>query len=386
MSSTARPIRVFFPCTGLGRVARGFETFTRDCADALRGRDDVALTVFGGGQELTEGERHIASLSRRGAAAGLLGKLLHRDPYFVEQASFAAAFLPALIAGDPDVVYFADLNVGNACWHWRRISGQRFRLLFYNGGATTKPFTRCDLVQQVSPEHYDAALARGESAERQVLLPHGLQVSAQFTPVTNDERRATRAALGVPLEGPLVLSVGMLDQQVKRMDLVIRETAALTSVRPHLLLLGEETPETPTVRALAERELGAGRYTMRTVHRTLAMAAYRAADTFVLASPREGFGLAYLEALMSGVPCVVQDTPTTAYVYGAFGHRADLSVPGVLAGHLEPLLATPPELAVSVAQHAWVRDRFGWANLAPRYAAMLHACAEGRRPVVLPTD
>lgn len=384
--SAARPIQVFFPCTGLGRVARGFETFTRDCAHALRGRDDLVLKVFGGGPDLADGERRIASLSRRGTAALLMGKLFHRDPYFVEQASFAAAFLPALIIGDPDVVYFADLNVGNACWHWRRISGQRFRLLFYNGGPTTQPFTRCDLVQQVSPEHFDAALVRGEPADRQVLLPHGMNVQEQFKPVTAAERRSTRAALGVPLEGPLLLSVGTLGVQHKRMDVVIREAAALTTIRPHVLLLGEETPETPTVRALAERELGAGRYTMRTVHRTLAMAAYRAADAFVLASPREGFGLAYLEALMSGVPCVVQDTPTTAYVYGAFGHRADLSVPGVLAAHLEPLLATPPELAVSIAQHAWVRDRFGWANLAPRYAAMLHACAEGRRPVVLPTD
>lgn len=386
MSSGIRPIRVFFPCTGLGRVARGFEAFTRDCAHALRGREELALTVFGGGHDLTAGERRIASLSRRGVAARLLGKLVHRDPYFVEQATFAAAFLPALIAGDPDVVYFADLNVGNACWHWRRVSGQRFRLLFYNGGATTKPFTRCDLVQQVSPEHYDAALARGEAAERHVLLPHGLDVPAHFTPVTNEERRATRAALGVPLDGPLVLSVGMLDQQVKRMDLVIREAAALTSIQPHVLLLGEETPETPVVRAVAERALGAGRYTMGTVNRSLAMAAYRAADAFVLASPREGFGLAYLEALMSGVPCVVQDTPTTAYLYGSFGHRADLSVPGVLASHLERMVATPPDSATAVAQHAWVRDRFGWDTLAPRYAAMLHACAEGRRPVVMPAD
>ncbi|NDJ10850.1 MAG: glycosyltransferase [Acidobacteriia bacterium] len=149
----------------------------------------------------------------------------------------------------------------------------------------------------------------------------------------------------VPLDGPLVLSVGMLDQQVKRMDLVIREAAALTSIQPHVLLLGEETPETPVVRAVAERALGAGRYTMGTVNRSLAMAAYRAADAFVLASPREGFGLAYLEALMSGVPCVVQDTPTTAYLYGSFGHRADLSVPGVLASHLERMLATPPDSA-----------------------------------------
>lgn len=382
MTSVARPLRVFLPCTGLGREARGFEAFTRACAAALHGRNELAMTIFGGGDALATGERHVRSLSRHGRPAALLGTLLRRDPYFVEQVSFGASFLPALVAGDPDVVYFADLNLGNVCWHWRRLSGQRYRLLFYNGGATTRPFTRCDLVQQVSPEHLAAALARGEPAARQVLLPHGIDVPETFVPPAADERRGTRVALGVPPDGPLLLSVGSLGHTVKRMDYVIRETASLPGARPHLLLLGAETAETPALRALAERHLGVGQYTMRTVDHVTALSAYRAADAFVLASTREGFGLAYLEALMNGLPCAVHDTPTTSYLFGPHGYRGDLRREGALA----PLLAAAlgerarPNAAVALARHRWVREHFSWPQLAPQYLALFRGCAEGCLP------
>ena len=140
MNST--PVRVFFPCTGLGHEVRGFEAFTRDCAAALRADTSVEIVVFGGGGALQPSERSVWNLPRTGRMARALGGLVGRDPYFIEQASFFAGFVPALIAGRPDVVYFADLSLGNACWHWRRATGQAFKLLFYNGGPTTRPFTR----------------------------------------------------------------------------------------------------------------------------------------------------------------------------------------------------------------------------------------------------
>lgn len=380
--SVARRVRVYFPCTGLGREARGFEAFTRECAAALRDTEGLALTVFGGGDDLEEGERHVRSLSRRGAAAALLGALLRHDPYFVEQATFAASFVPALLVGDPDVVYFADIGLGNAMWHWRRLSGQRYRLLFYNGGPTTKPFTRCDLVQQVSPEHLTSALTRGERPERQALLPHGVSIPAEFHEATPGERAGTRLALGVPADGSLLLSVGALNASHKRMDFVIRETAALPSPRPHLLLLGAETGETPALRALAADKLGIGGCTLRTVTRQMVTAAYRAADAFVLASTMEGFGLAYVEALAAGLPCVVHDSPTTAYIFGVLARRADLRWPGTLTPLLAAALAdgARPRADDAARRHAWARAHFSWDHLVPQYAELLRACAARRVP------
>jgi glycosyltransferase involved in cell wall biosynthesis len=372
---------VYFPCTGLGRQRRGFETFTRSCAAALAGEPGLEIEVFGGGgPDARSGERAVPNAPRDGRLARMLGALFRRGPYFIEQATFFAGFLPRLAAGRPDVVYFADLNLGNACWHWRRISGQRFRLLFYNGGATTRPFTRCDLVQQVSPEHYDDALTRGESPDRQVLLPHGVDVSAAFSPATRDQRAAARATLGIPTAGRLLLSVGMLDAEVKRMDYVIREVASLPEPRPHLLLAGAAAPQTPAILALAGERLGAAGFTARALSREEMTIAYRAADAFTLASLREGFGLAIIEALAAGLPCIVHDTPNTEYLCGPHAQRADLRVAGALAARIAPACDEPADDAAKRARHDWVRARFSWDLLRDRYAELLRACARGARP------
>jgi 1,2-diacylglycerol 3-alpha-glucosyltransferase len=379
--TAAKVVRVFFPCTGLGRQRRGFETFTRGCAAALRDDPRLEITVFGGGGPfVAANERAVPNLPRDGTAARALGGIMNRDPYFIEQASFFAGFLPRLAAGRPDVVYFADLNLGNACWHWRRMSRQRFRLLFYNGGATTRPFTRCDLVQQVSPEHFDSAIARGEPPERQVLLPHGTAVAAAFTPPARAERAQIRTTLGVPPDRPLLLSVGMLDSSVKRMDYLVREVASLGAARPFLLMAGAASSETGAVTALARETLGEDGFSARAFPPEQMPHLYRAADVFALASLREGFGLAIVEALAAGLPCVVHDTPNTAYLAGDHALRADLSAHGAMAPLLARALAYARDAGAMCRRHTWVHERFSWDALRDRYAELLIACAGGRSP------
>jgi 1,2-diacylglycerol 3-alpha-glucosyltransferase len=379
--SDAKAVRVFFPCTGLGRQQRGFEAFTRGCAKALRDDSRLEITVFGGGGPFAaQRERAVLNFPRDSTAAKLAGALTRRDAYFVEQATFFAGFLPQLSMGRPDVVYFADLNLGNACWHWRRLSGQRFRLLFYNGGATTRPFTRCDLVQQTSPEHLYEALARGEPAERQLLLPHGLDVPASFAPPTASERARLREELGVPAQRRLLVSVGMLDATIKRMDYLVREVAALGESRPFLLLAGASAAETPAVLALATELLGRDGFAARAFPVEQMPSLYRAADAFALASLREGFGLAIVEALAAGLPCALHDSPTTSYLAGPHAFRADLHVPGALTTLLSSALGGSADSSLMRERHAWVHERFSWDALKHRYAAMLIACAAGRRP------
>jgi 1,2-diacylglycerol 3-alpha-glucosyltransferase len=379
--SGAHVARVFFPCAGLGHQRRGFETFTRECAGALRSDPRLDITVFGGGGPFAEADdRTVPNFPRDSTAARALGSLMRRDPYFVEQASFFAGFLPRLAAGRPDVVYFADLNLGNACWHWRRLSGQRFSLLFYNGGATTQPFTRCDLVQQVSPEHFDAAIARGEAAGRQVLLPHGVAIAQSYSPPSAAERAELRVALELPAGRPVLLSVGMVDSTVKRMDYLIREVASLREPRPFLLLAGATSSETPRVLAVARDALGESGFGVRLFRREQMPLLYRAADAFALASLREGFGLAVVEALAAGLPCVLHDTPTTEYLAGPHAWRADLLAPGSMAPLIVAALSGGGEPSAMSARSDWVRERFSWDVLRDRYSDLLRACAAGRRP------
>lgn len=375
------PHRVLLACTGLGNERRGFETFTRDVAQALAAEPSLALEVFAGGRDgHVPGERVVANLPRRSPAAQRLGALLGRDPYFIEQGSFFLGLLPALALRPPHLVYFADLNLGNALWHWRRLTGARWRMLFYNGGNTTMPYTRCDHVQQLTPAALEAAIARGERAERMTHLPHGVSLAPLADPLTDTARReardSARVALGLPVEREILLSVGQLDRPTKRTDLLIEAVAASPAPRPYLLLVGADGPDGAGLRALAAERLGDG-WGWRTEPRERMHLVYAAADAFALLSHGEGFGLAYVEALGAGLPLLAHDDATTAYVVGEAGLRRPITTREDAVAALGALRALPTDAAAARARHASVAARFGWAQLAPRYVALLTRVATG---------
>lgn len=378
MTGESTTVRVALPCTGLGRQRRGFEAFTREVHAALHGAAGLAVRVFGGGGDLLPDEQSVWNLPRSSGAAAVMGRLMRRGPYHVEQATFFTGFLPHLLAWRPHVVYFADLNFGNACWHWRRLTGQRFHLLYYNGGPTTQPFTRCDLVQQVTPAHFESALSRGERAERMVVLPHGFSLPA--APLRDGHAiQAVRREFGVPSGRRLLLSVGMLGVERKRMDALVDAVATMGETRPFLVMLGQETSETPALRAQARARLGDD-WWMGTWPKARMPEAYAAADAFALLSLDEGFGLVYVEALAAGLPCVADDNAVTRYVLGPHAHRGDATHPSMVAALLERALGEATTDAMRAERLRWVHEHFSWDTLAPRYAELLRAAAHGRRP------
>lgn len=368
MSGRAAPVRVFFPCTGLGREARGFESFTRHASDALAGDDRLDITVFAGARVADRPYKQVPSLARSGNAAAALGRLIGRGPYFAEQLSFFAAFVPHLIAGKPDLVYFSDVNLGNACWHWRRLSGQHFRLLYANGGATVRPYTRSDAVQHMATIYRDEALARGEPADRNWVLPHGVPMERTLA---SPSVAVVRASLDLPLDRQIVLTVGVVDQSTKRLDYVIREVAAMPAPRPLLAILGAWSSETPAVLALATELLGATGFMWRTVPHAETSRWYAASDAFVLASLREGFGLVYVEALAQGLPVLAHDFAVSRELLGTFGSYGDFTRPGALSPMIARALAEPRSDIARLARHAWARDHFSWDVLRGPYAELL---------------
>jgi len=374
---TPRPVRVALLSTGLGHERRGFEAFTRQCARAMRGDPTVRLEVFAGGHDgQVAGERVVANLPRASRLARWLGARTGRDPYFIEQGSFFLGLLPMLIRRPPDLLYFTDLNLGNACWHWRRRTGARFRMLFNNSGPTAMPFTRTDHVQQVTPAALEAAVARGESRERQTLLPYGVELPATYTHTSDAARRDARAALSLPTEGEILLCVAKLDRSYKRIDLLIEAVAGMPEPRPFLLLVGADGPDGDGLRALATARLGT-HWAWRSLPAAGMPSAYRAADRFALLSQNEGFGLAYVEALSAGLPVVANDDATTRYVIGDAGTLQRIDDVAAARAALESLRGLPTDDSASRRRHASVRERFSWDALRPQYAALFRRVAAG---------
>ncbi|MBL9092727.1 MAG: glycosyltransferase [Planctomycetaceae bacterium] len=379
MHDSPAPTRVFLVCSGLGHVHRGFESFTRECFDALRHDPRLDLRLFQGAGVESDRERTVWCLKRTGLAARILGAVL-RDPYYVEQLTFALSLVPHLRRLRPQVVYYSDGAIGNWLWRLRPRLELNFKLLLSNGGPIGPPgFPRINHVHQISPVFYDESAAAGRSPATQTLIPYGFKINRDFLPPSPEEKAALRARLNLPLDRPLVLSVGAINHSHKRMDYLIQETAALPEPRPYLLLLGNRETETPEIESLLRRLLGERNAAIRTVPHDVVSDYYRVADLFVLGSVTEGFPRVFGEALTAGLPCIAHCGAIQRFALGRSGTFVDVQVAGAMSGTILNALQSPYSIDEAASRHRDVYERLSWNKLAPRYVDMILRTALGKQ-------
>lgn len=374
-------IKVFIVCSGLGRVKRGFESFTQECFTTLSKDSELDINLFKGGETSQEKEISLWNLPRNTWASFQIGKLIGRDSYHIEQISFFLSLIPYLISQQPDVIYFSDGNLGNLLWRWRRLTKQKYKLLFSNGGPTSPPFSRWDRVQQVAPLHLQVALNAGTPAEKQSLVPYGIQMNDEFQALTLSERKSLRRKLELPENCFLLLSVGAINKTHKRMDYVIREVASLPEPRPYLLLVGQQDSESVAIVKLGNELLGADNFQIRTVTHHEIANYYKIADAFVLASLSEGLPRVLLEACSYGLPCLAHDYEITRYVIGQEGYLANFELAGSLASLIAKILTRAQDESDRQLIHRSTYDRFSWEQLRPNYVDMIQRCVESTDPV-----
>jgi 1,2-diacylglycerol 3-alpha-glucosyltransferase len=362
-------------CPGLEHAHRGFETFARECFEALRRRDDLEIELVKGTGERRPGETVIPTLTRRTRTARAIGRALSTEPFVVEHLAFALALVPLVVRRRPDVVYFSEWHVGRILAASRRIARRPFALAFCNGALVPSGYGHLDVVQQLVPGALEYTIARGEPPDRQVLLPLGVAVGPHPSTLGDADRDRLRSRLSLPPGRRIVLSAGAINRQ-KRIDYLIEEIASLPEPRPYLVVAGEEEPDTRAIRALAHERLGPAGHDFRTLQPSEMAELYRASDVFVLASLWESFGRVLVEAQSHGLPTLAHDYPAMKWVLGDQGHVADLRVRGGVANWLENLSDTDFSPARRAARHRAAYTRFSWETLAGRYAEMLSLAAQ----------
>ena len=370
----SQPVRVLFSCSGVGIINRGIESFFREAFDGLKDTDGLDARLVKGAGDPKEDEWVVRTLPRTGYTAPLLGKVARRNGYVVEQWSSFPGVVRRIRQFRPQIVFYSDSNLGFLLYWFRRQIGVPYRLLFSNGGPCGPPFVRTDFVHQVAPYYLDEAINFGESAERHFFVPYGIEVGAP--PRTSPkERQRIRCQLKLPLDRPIVLSVGWIARRHKRMDYVIEEMSRLPKPRPYLQLLGATDEESHEILSLGRELLGLDGFGAASVPYEEVSNYYRAADAFVLASLKEGVGRVYLEAMMHGLPVVAHRYPVSEFILGRGGRMADLSRPCGLARAIQGVLSEAHE--ISLAEERWrsVRDRFSWQVLAPQYMRMFRRAA-----------
>ena len=218
-----------------------------------------------------------------------------------------------------------------------------------------------------------------------VEIPPGVDTGA-IVPLKAAERRAARAALGLPAQGPLVVSVSRLVPR-KGMDVLIEAAAGWPPPIPDLVVaIAGDGRELAHLRRLAGAEPG-GRPRCSGGSATEDRAALLgAADVFAMACrnrwlglEQEGFGIVFLEAAAAGVPQIAGDSggASEAVLDGVTGLVVDdPGDPGAVAEALRSLLADPNRRRrMGRAARSRVQESFDNDVLASRLADALAGVA-----------
>lgn len=293
-------MKIALLCSGLGNVYRGHEVFARDLFVLLS--DSIDITLFKGGGEPAAKERVIDNIPRNAdclkhihvaVSPKWAEAVKEGERGRIEGETFAYAALKHLLEGDFDVIHCLEREVCDIIFDQRHLFQKIPKILFSNGGAIpARDLPRCDFVQ----EHTDLNLAYSAKG-KSFMIPHGVDLSRFRSDVASD----FRAQHGIPQDAFVVISVGAVSYGHKRMDYVIREVAVVKDA--YLIVLGQETPDTPEIKALGKR-LMADRIVFTKLPHIELPKAYAAANVFTLGSVFETFGIVYVEAMAMGLPVI----------------------------------------------------------------------------------
>lgn len=334
-------MKIALLCTGLGNIYRGHEIFARDLFSLVG--DSVDITLFKGGGEPADKELVIPNIARNDpllqhvrvpASPKWTAAAIATEQLRIEAETFTYAALAPLLAGDFDIIHCLEREVCEMIYGLRHLFRVTPKIVFSNGGAiAAADLPSCDFVQEHTPGNME-----NSARDKAFMIPHGVDVRL-FHPDTQSNFRAEH---GIAEDAFVVISVGTVCYWHKRMDHVIRETAALPNA--HLVIVGQENADTPAIKALGH-ELMPGRITFTKMPHDELPKAFAAADVFVLGSLFETFGIVYIEAMAMGLPVISTQHPNQRAIIQE-GIFIDMEQPGALTAALRD---TPKERLAELA-------------------------------------
>ena len=153
------------------------------------------------------------------------------------------------------------------------------------------------------------AYAAGFNPEHLFWMPNPVDIE-QFAPGDPDQRHRFRQEMAIPEHAPVILFVGRLAPEKELFSLLGALALIVRQIPLTRLVLVGDGPERAQFDdktrqlGLADNVHFAGRCPPEIVQGWL-----KASDAFALVSSNEGFSCSLLEAMSTGLPCVVSDIP-----------------------------------------------------------------------------
>ncbi|GAC1433972.1 MAG: hypothetical protein NVSMB51_00020 [Solirubrobacteraceae bacterium] len=298
--------------------------------------------------------RRERSYARWGAwAAPALARALRRsaEPWDVVHAHNAVPAGDACRRARIKAPLLVSVHGGDVLWTSERVRGGR--------RAVSRTLRGADLV--VANSEAIAALARGHGADRVEVLHLGADLPAALPPAATAPTVATLAHLVAR----------------KRHEVVLRAIAGIPGAR--YLVIGDG-PERPRLEALAD-ELGIAQRVEFAGQLAPGAALVRGRSAWVHAMPstEEAFGVAYVEAMAAGIPCIGCAGEPGPQEIVAAGPGLEL----VQAGDVEGLRAALARLlgddarrrALGAQARATVEAHFTWPRCGERTVSLYRSLA-----------
>lgn len=300
--------KIYLVCTGLGVVQRGFESYMYSLATKLK-EAKFDFILFSGGkpdQEISFWKR-IASIHRKNKVVNLIfGSRIASE---IELTTFFFSLCFQIFRNQPSVIYLGEYKLYCYLFKLRAAFRLKYSLTLYTGGQVIPGIfdINKDFVHHVTDIYVNELCKNGFPKNRQFLLPHFI---SEYSKIDSNLIKAVREK-AYPKK--IILSVGLIDKDIKRMNLLISVLASYKEMF-FPIILGEATNQTDAIVAEAINAFGDDKFIIKTVPRQDLMSYYYAADAFVLLSPKESFGLVYLEALEAGLPVIACDFHESRFV------------------------------------------------------------------------
>jgi glycosyltransferase involved in cell wall biosynthesis len=236
------------------------------------------------------------------------------------------------------------------------------------GAMASWAYRQADLYLSVSPGLSRAYLDAGLPASRLRQISNAVDVE-RFQPAPPDERVALRAELDLPADVPILLFVGFFSRDKRPQLLYDAWAATATEIHSVLLFVGATRSAYGEVDAELAEAIRARAAIARLTDRVLFVESsltieryFRAVDAYALPSIREGFPIALLEAMSSGLPCIATRLSGATDViieHGVNGLLVEPDDAAELAAAIHLLLSdrSARDRLGSAARHK-IRDRF----------------------------
>lgn len=186
---------------------------------------------------------------------------------------------------------------------------------------------------------------------------------AQFQPVSDDVMSAFREKVG--MKRPFILTVGERRPHKNHIGL-IRAYAQSHSRHSHdLLIVGQPYQDYTEPEATAQQLGLAGQvHFLSDLSFTDLIAAYTAADLFVLVSFYEGFGLPIIEAMQCDTPVIAANTTAAGEVLGSGGLAVNPANQTEITAAIDHVLSSQERQQDLIMHGSQWRTRFSWERAA----------------------